>query len=49
MAIGREALLRAEEERLRSAWRGRPKESVVGAESAVQSSTASTSIETSTE
>ena len=49
MAIGREALLRAEEERLRSAWRGRPKESAVGAASAVQTSPASTSTETSTE
>ena len=51
MAIGREALLRAEE-RLRSAWRGRPttcKESAVGAASAVQTSPASTSTETSTE
>ena len=52
MAVGREALLRAKEERLRSAWRGRPKESAagaasaVGAASSVQSSLASTSTET---
>ena len=49
MAIGREVLLRAEEEHLRSARRGRPKESAAGAASAVQNSPASTRMETSTE
>ena len=49
MAIGHEALLKAEEERLRSAWRGRPKECAVSGASAVQSSPASTCTETSIE